>query len=263
MSIQSFKYFFFRYVLRRPFLTAVEDRFGIRFRFKTEDDVGRKIFKRGTYDAEVSDYLMINLHFEPEDVSLDIGANIGWYSLLLHRLMPTSGTIYSFEPDPLNFQLLGENVHLNQADNIVSVNKALSNERDEMKLYRYENKNLGRHSLLAINSSDYVNIETLILDDYLVEQGVDFKKLKFAKIDIEGYEYFALQGAKKTLRHIQCLVCEFEPEHILKGGLNPMDLIDFLIAEGFQAHLIKARKAVPVSTAELLAQAPCDIIWKK
>ncbi|MEM9526041.1 MAG: FkbM family methyltransferase, partial [Bacteroidota bacterium] len=201
--------------------------------------------------------------FQAGDICLDIGANIGWYSLLLHKLMPASGTIYSFEPDPLNYQLLCENLQLNEATNVAPVNNALSNQREVMKLYRYENKNLGRHSLLAINSSDYVDIETLILDDYLAEQGIDFTKLNFAKIDIEGYEYFALQGAKKALAHIQCLVCEFEPDHILKGGLNPTDLIDFLTGEGFQAHLIKANKAVPVSTAELLTQAPCDIIWRK
>jgi len=261
--IQSIKYLFFRFLLRRQFLLGKENRFGLKFKFKIEDVVGRRIFKLGKYERDISDFVANNIEFKDGDIALDIGANIGWYSILLNTLMPESGQIYAFEPDPLNFSLLSENILLNKAGNIHAVNKAISDKKESKKLYLYSNRNLGRHSLLESEQGDGVDVEAVQLDQYLLESHVDLSRVKFAKVDIEGYEFYALSGATKVLDYIECLVCEFVPDRMRQGGVDPQDLINLLENKGFYPSIHKAGQLCSVTSAELLNGPACDIVWLK
>ena len=260
-SIRALKYLLFRYVLRKKFLIAKDDKFGSLLKFKTEDVVGRHIYKRGEYESHISNYLIDEMNFSKGDIALDIGANIGWYSMLLNKLMPESSKIYAFEPDPVNYGLLSENIRLNDAQNVVSVNSALSNKKEIKKLYLYSNKNLGRHSLLDINEGEYVNVETLVLDDYLESENIELSKIKFVKIDIEGYEYFALSGASKVLDHVQCLISEFVPAHMQRGGIEPVLLIELMRGKGFLPNVVVDSELCSISDDDLLNVSACDIIW--
>lgn len=260
-TIQSLKYILNRFILRKPFLVAINNQNGTRLKFKTEDVVGRHIYKRGEYEKHLSDFISKQIDFDEGDVALDVGANIGWYSLLLSKLMPKESTILAFEPDPLNFELLTHNIEQNKAANVVPVNCALSDKKETKKLYRYSNKNLGRHSLLDINEGDFVEVEALVLDDYLNENKIDFSRIKFLKIDIEGYEYFALCGAKKVLSSVKYLISEFVPKHMKKGGVDPGLLIDLLTDKGLKSHVIREGQLIPVDKGELLSRDACDIVW--
>ena len=181
--------------------------------------------------------------------------------MLLNKLMPESSKIYAFEPDPVNYGLLSENIRLNDAQNVVSVNSALSNKKEIKKLYLYSNKNLGRHSLLDINEGEYVNVETLVLDDYLESENIELSKIKFVKIDIEGYEYFALSGASKVLDHVQCLISEFVPAHMQRGGIEPVLLIELMRGKGFLPNVVVDSELCSISDDDLLNVSACDIIW--
>ena len=259
--IKSLKYLLSRYVKRNKFLVAKEDKFGSLFKFKIEDAVGRHIYKRGEYERDISNYLAKKIVFDKDDIALDIGANIGWYSILLNKLMPGGSRIYAFEPDPLNYALLSENLRLNNVKNVVAVNNALSNKKEIKKLYQYSNRNLGRHSLLQINKGDYVEVEALVLDQFMEDNEIDFNKVKFAKIDIEGYEFFALSGASKVLDHIKCLISEFVPGHMQRGGIEPVLIINLMQDKGFSPNVIKNDNVYPISTDELLKSSGCDIVW--
>lgn len=260
-TIQSLKYVINRFILRKPFLIATENQHGTKLKFKTEDVVGRHIYKRGEYEKSLSDFIAKKIIFKEGDVALDIGANIGWYSLLLGKLIPQKSAILAFEPDPLNFELLTHNIKLNSVTNVTPVNCALSDKKEIKKLFRYSNKNLGRHSLLDINEGEFVEVEAVVLDDYLSENKIDFEKVKFIKIDIEGYEYFALCGAKRVLDNVQYLISEFVPKHMKKGGVEPGLLIDLLTEKGLKSHILKEGELVPVAKAELLSKEACDIVW--
>jgi len=260
-SLRSFKYAVNRFILRKPFLIAKADRNGVKLKFKTEDVVGRHVYKRGDYEKHVSDFISDKISFENGDVALDIGANLGWYSLLLARLMPAESVIYAFEPDPMNFELLSHNIKLNDAKNVIAVRCALSDKAELRNLYRYSDKNLGRHSLLNINSPDCVQVRTCVLDDYLAEQSVDVSRIKLAKIDIEGYEYFALRGAKKVIRNVKYMISEFVPQHMRKGGVEPELVIDLLVNAGLKPNLIVDGELVAATKNELAQKDACDIVW--
>lgn len=261
--IQTIKYFVCRYLLRKQYLVAHAKKYSNKLKFKIEDTVGRRIYKNGSYESELSDFINNYLQFNEGDVALDIGANIGWYSLLLDRKMPVGCQIYAFEPDPLNYQLLMFNIQLNGVSKVRAIKNALSNKKEIKKLYRYSNRNLGRHSLLNINTGDFVEVEALVLDDFLQEINIDFNKVKFAKIDIEGYEYFALSGALKVLESINCLISEFVPRYLEHGSVDPVLLINLLEGKGFKSNILKNGALCPITRDELMSGVSFDIIWLK
>ncbi len=262
-TIRSLKYLVNRFILRRQYLTAKDNKYGIRFKFKTEDVVGRHIYKSGEYEKNLSEFVAKCLIFQEGDVALDVGANIGWYSLLLDKLMPDNSLIYAFEPDPLNYELLSSNIKLNSASKVVPVNLALSDKNEIRKLYQYSNNNLGRHSLLDINEGEYVEVETVTLDGYIDLAGIDVGRVKFLKIDIEGYEYFALCGANNVLNHVATVVSEFVPRYMEKGGVEPERFLDLLIDKGFDPHVVRDGVLVSQNKDMLLIEKACDIIWLK
>jgi FkbM family methyltransferase len=261
--IPSAKYLFFRHIFRREFLIAKESRYGSQLKFKTEDAVGRHIFKNSDYEKDLSDFICRHVLFEEGDIALDIGANIGWYSLLLNNLMPEKCQILAFEPDPLNYELLLFNLKLNNASKVLAINCALSEKDEVKKLYRYSSRNLGRHSLLDINEGEYIEVRAFSLDNYIQNNKIGFGRVKFAKMDIEGYEYFALSGALKVLDNVNCLISEFVPARIKSGGIDPMLLIQLLIGRGFKPNLIKDGELSLTTGDELMASNAVDIIWLK
>lgn len=261
---KSFSYFLSRYILRKKYLLAKERKYHSLFKFKTEDVIGRHIYKRGQYETHISDFIANQVLFEPGDIALDIGANIGWYSILFNKLMPAGSKIIAFEPDPLNYELLTQNIALNHAENVQACQFALSNKKETKKLYLYSNKNLGRHSLLDINDdSHFVEVETRVLDDELQNMGINFEDIKIAKIDIEGYEYFALQGAGKVLQNVACVVSEFVPAHMKKGGVKASNLIELMKQNGFKPNMIEQGKLTPLAFDALESIESADLIWMK
>ena len=263
MYVQSIKYFIGRYILRKQYMIANAKKYSNRFKFKVEDVVGRRIYKKGSYESELSDFVNTKIKFGKGDIAIDVGANIGWYSMLLDKKMPDDCQILAFEPDPLNSQLLTFNAHMNGAGKVVIIQKALSDKNETKKLYRYSSRNLGRHSMLDINYEDYIYVETITLDDYLESNNIDISKVKFIKIDIEGYEYFALTGALKTLESVDCLISEFVPRYLKHGGVDPVLLVNLLEGKGFKSNVLENGDIVPIAIDDLLSRESNDIIWLK
>lgn len=261
--IQSIKYAVYRYLLRKKYLIADAQKYSMRLKFRIEDTVGRRIYKQGDYESEISSFIGHHLEFTEGDLALDIGANIGWYSLMLDKIMPAGCQVYAFEPDPLNYQLLLTNLQLNTANKVNAIQKAVAEKKEIKKLYRYSNKNLGRHSLLDINEGDFVEVEAVVLDDFFAANNIDINKVKFAKIDVEGYEYFALLGAVKVLESIDCLVAEFVPKHMENGGVDPELVVGLLESKGFKSNKMTGGILKPVSRDELLSGHACDVVWLK
>ncbi len=85
---RSIYYLFLRWVIRKNYLlVSVPDR-GLRFKFKTEDALGRMLFKRRECEPGVTQCFMNNVRLEENDVVLDVGANIGWYAVLFNKYSP-------------------------------------------------------------------------------------------------------------------------------------------------------------------------------
>ena len=259
--MRGLQYLIIRYLLRRSHLLAKCNYFGARFKCKTEDVIGRHLFKKGVHEKENTDYIIKHIKLEDGELALDIGANIGWFSVLLSKLASDEARIFAFEPEPSNFELLEHNLKQNECANVVAVNKGVSDKDGVMSLYLHPDKNRGRHSLIPDSSLRKIEVDIVSLDSFF--NATPPGKIRFLKIDIEGYEYFAFKGAQKLLAHVPMILMEYSP-HLYNIGFTNDDLLDTLMDLSFRPHLMSSEDIVEVDRKTLLdRQDQFDIFWMK
>jgi FkbM family methyltransferase len=210
-----------------------------------------KLFLNGVYEQFESE--LVNKEIRPGDVVLDLGANIGYYTLIFARRVGSGGRVYAFEPDPASFAILKTNVALNGYTNVVLVNKAVSDETRSSRLYLSEVNN-GDHRIFdSHDGRKSVAVENVRLDDYFKDRD---PRVDFIKMDIQGAEWAALQGMAELLgknRKVK-MITEFEPVSLKGFGVEPSDYLKLLCANGFSLYEVNENKkeVLPVSIPYLL-----------
>ncbi len=167
------------------------------------------------------------------DTVIDVGANVGYYTILASRLVGERGRVYAFEPDPTSFALLEQNVRVNGARNVVLEQKALSNENGTLQLYLAE-KNKGDHRIYQTEEDrPSVDVETVRLDDYLADVG---GTVDFVKIDTQGAEAVIIAGMPETIRANPGIVMavEFWPEGLLALETTAEGMLEELRGHDFR-----------------------------
>lgn len=184
----------------------------------------------------------------------DIGANIGYYSMLAAQLVGPSGKIYAFEPDDRNFTYLVHNIKQNGFSGIIiPMKKAVSNYTGDTKIYLDE-INPGDNSLFKRpTSGDITKVQTIALDEFFLD-GI---KPDVIKMDIEGAEFLALEGMKRLLTNKKSVMfIECNPSMIQASGASINDLIDKLVSLNFTVKMINESK-------QTLETADPDLISRK
>jgi FkbM family methyltransferase len=156
---------------------------------------------------------------KPGQTVLDIGANIGYYTLIAAKLAGPAGKVYAFEPDPDNFALLKKNTETNGYANAVLVNKAVSDKTKTAKLF-LNKTNKGDHRLYdSKDGRSFISIQTVKMDDFFKKTD---KKINFIKMDIQGSEAGAMEGLKILIRKNPRLklITEFWPYGINQAGYS-------------------------------------------
>ena len=263
MNLQPVKYFLNRFVLRRDSLVA-NARYDLRMHVKAEDVVGRHIYKYGAHEPGATAFLTKTLEFRDGDVAIDIGANIGWYSLVLDRLAGDKRVdIYSFEPEPTNFELLERNVLENAATHVRPQARAVADAPGEMTMYLFKKSNRGRHSLLASEGTDTVQVSTLTLDEFWESADLGERVPRFIKLDIEGFELMALRGGTRVVARCPLVMLEYSPELMRAASVDPGELIRVMLNLGFVPHVLQADELAPADPEELIQGAQqVDLFWK-
>lgn len=157
----------------------------------------------------------------PGDTVIDVGANVGYYTLLASRIVGDAGRVYAFEPDPDSFAILQDNVRLLGADNVVAEQKALSDGPGTLKLYLAD-ENKGDHRIFQVKGEDRpsVDVEAVAFDTYFAGKGA----VHFIKIDTQGAEAAIIKGMHKTLRSPKNrdlrLIIEFWPSGLAEFGAD-------------------------------------------
>lgn len=221
-------------------------------------------------DATVSQELIVTKGWEPfetilftklikpRSIVVDIGAHIGWYTLIAAMQVGSDGKVYSFEPNPKNFSLLSKNVKVNNYKNVVLVNKAVSNITGPANLYLNKH-NTGDHRLFTTdNTQEHVTVHSVTLDEYFKQQAVT---IDLIKMDIQGFEMHALLGTEDILRKNKKMkiITEFQPEYIAKSGSNPADFLKLIRKYGFMIYTIdesKRKLTLVTSDKKLLDSYP-------
>ena len=169
---------------------------------------------------------------------VDVGANIGKYTLFFSSMVGKRGKVISIEPEPKNFEILEENTRLNALENVVLKKIACSNKEGYAKLY-LNKKNPGGHSLVSKKGRENIIVRSRKLDNVIKEENI--KNIDLIKIDVEGAEKEVLEGAKHILKKDKPLII-FEAlnrkklsqikEFLFKYGYS----IEFIEASNFLAH---------------------------
>ena len=169
------------------------------------------------------------------DVVIDVGANIGYYTLIFAQLVGKSGTVISFEPEPKNFSILKKNVEINNYKNVILEQKIVSRKNEISKLFLAESGIVGHHTNSSKNSKNFIEIESITLDDYTKKLNLS-NKIKFIKIDVEGAEPNVLYGAENILKENSKLkiFTEFNREIIKKYNLDPDEMLSLLEKNNFE-----------------------------
>jgi len=167
------------------------------------------------------------------DVAFDVGANVGFYTILLAHAVGQSGQVIAFEPNPESFLHLQDNLELNTSRNVRAIRMALGDTDGEAWLY--EGQENGDSSLVAQppgTAFDRRVVETAAGDSFR-----DAHKLpvpRVVKVDVEGYEYHVLQGLRFTLARPECqlLCCEIHPA-LLPKPIGPDEILSLVGSLGF------------------------------
>ena len=168
---------------------------GLRFRVRPRDAVGRTIMRRRAYEPQMTDWLLANLGKGSQGIFVDVGANLGWFTLQAARHERVQRVV-AIEPDAVNHGLLQANISRNPSRAPVdAVLCALGAASGLARLQRYKGSNLGRHSLLKDygHGGSWVPIERL--DELLQRMQLAEAPIAAMKIDVEGYEPLVLAGA--------------------------------------------------------------------
>lgn len=161
------------------------------------------------------------------DIAVDVGAHNGVETLQLSRLVGDKGQVFSFEPETKNFELLKKNVEKNNLKNITLVNKAVGNETAEKFLAL--GKDSATHKLIEkTNLQNSILVKCTRLDDVT-------KKIDFAKIDAEGFDFHVLLGMGDLINNPDLrIIIEFQPKVLRESGTDPVKMLEFLKENSFK-----------------------------
>jgi FkbM family methyltransferase len=218
----------------------------------------------------VSSTLFLTQVYEPEetrlvvrllkqgDVFVDLGANIGYFDLIASGAVGSTGKVFAFEPDPTNLRLLRRNVEVNGCANVFVEPKAVTDTNRSVTLY-LSSVNHGDHRIFASSDDSESNegrprsslpVDAVALDSYFPPGS----RVDLIKMDVQGAEYFALQGMKRLLRenrHV-VLMLEFWPHGLRETGVAPLAFLQELLDLGFVPHRLIEDELSPVSPSEAL-----------
>lgn len=157
---------------------------------------------------------------EKSSVVFDIGANIGLYSLVTANLKGPKNKIYAFEPIEENQYYIEHNIKLNKFKNIKLIPMAVGDKESKLKIY-LANNSIGTHSAGKVTSNS-VEIDQTTIDSFSKQENV---VPDLIKMDIEGYEAYAINGGINTLKkHKPTLLIEFDTRLIKSCGSDPQKL---------------------------------------
>jgi FkbM family methyltransferase len=196
--------------------------------------VGARLRRRGIWSAAETD--LCKREIREGMRAVDVGANIGYFTLLFARLVGPTGHVYAFEPEPRNFELLQRNVARNRYTTVTAVPRAVSRASGSQQLFKSPD-NLGDHRLAhGPTGREWVEVSVVALDEFFAADA----RVDFIKLDIQGAECGALHGARALLKrsHPVCLITEFWPAGIRAFGDDPEQYLQELSALGFRLSII-------------------------
>ncbi|MBC8276337.1 MAG: FkbM family methyltransferase [Chloroflexi bacterium] len=194
--------------------------------------IGTLLFLQGEYaSARVSE---IREAVKEGDTVIDIGANIGYFTVLLASLVGPEGKVYAFEPDPRNFHLLQRTVERNGWTHVIVEQKAVSSEAGESLLY--QTREWTANTLTPGEHISTVKVQVVTLDGFLSAE----HDVSFIKMDMDGAEPLAISGMAQLIQRSPNLrvLAEYQPGCLKRYLSSPLDFITIAEQHGLKLAAI-------------------------
>jgi len=207
---------------------------GLRYSGNTRDVIQRYIYLFGVWEPDLSAWL--RRHLTPGSTVIDVGANIGYYSMLAASTVGPDGKVIAIECLPSIAQSLRTNLELNGLNNIAVQAVAVGETGGSIDVYRAPEGNLGQSSTKAGAYEATVQMKSL---DEIVEKHAE--QISFIKIDVEGDELRVLRGARRTLEALPrgaAILVEVTPAMLAARGDDTGRLAEILPPDAFEAFVI-------------------------
>ena len=193
---------------------------------------------------EDSDFSMIAKLIKPGHTVLDIGGNIGFYSLSLAKQFPTS-QFHAFEPLPKTFAQLKRNLEMNNLKNVNIYNFGFSNEKNTLTFYFYPegSGNASSARLSDRDSVEEVTCSVITVDEFVKDNTL---KVDFIKCDVEGAELLVFQGANAVLdTHRPIVFSEILRKWSKKFDYDPNEIFQLFRSKNYGAYTCAKGELVP------------------
>ncbi len=208
--------------------------------------IGRIIYFCGFYEKAETEF--ISDIIKKDDVCVDIGANFGYYTLLMAS-KAIEGKVYSFEPVPLYFHLLSCNAIINNFNNVILNKWAVSNINGEAEFFIPSD---GAYASLKDTKRKpqlkKIKVPLVTLDKYIEDNHVN--RVDFIKIDVEGAEKLVLEGASKLLgdnkKRPRLMMIELSACNLKAFDTNIRDILVYMKEKfGYESFILYKKKIIP------------------
>jgi FkbM family methyltransferase len=202
------------------------------------EDVGRVIHYLGRFEPAETE--LFGRVIGAEDVCLDVGANVGYFSLLMAQ-RASRGSVHSFEPQPLTANLLRASLELNGSSNVF-VNQCAVGDREGTVSFSKSKDSAysSMHDTKRRPVEEQLTVPMVTLDDYLEKRGVG--RVSVIKVDVEGAEDMVVKGAARLLaapeRRPRLVMLELYDPNLEVFGKNISDVVEAMRGFGYAPHVI-------------------------
>ncbi|MBW8091877.1 MULTISPECIES: FkbM family methyltransferase [Streptomyces] len=240
----------------RPLHRMARTRFGATFAVDTQDLIQRYLYLFGVWEPHMTRWLQRRL--QPGDVFVDVGANIGYYSVLASRLVGRNGKVVSVEASPAFHRILLRHAQRNGCANIRAVNAAVSDRDELLTFILASSRNMGANSIVPYDgpAESTFQIAARPLPALLTEE--EITRARVIKIDVEGAEGGVVRGLLPLLGRVRPdaeLTVEVTPQRMAELGESVDDLLDAVRAHGFHVYHL-ANDYAAGSYPDALRRAP-------
>lgn len=248
----------------QPRIRRARTRFGATFLTDTQDLIQRYIYVFGVWEPHLTRWLERRLR--PGDVFVDVGANIGYYSLLASRLVGEEGAVVALEASPDFHRVLLKQVAINGCGNVRAVNAAISDREEMLTFILASSHNMGANSIVpyAGKAESTFEVAAQPLSDVLTPD--EIARARVIKVDVEGAEGAVVRGLVPLLDRLRPdveLAIEVTPQRMLELGDSADELLDALQASGFHMYRLQNDYAASRYPAALRRTSEVPVRWRE
>lgn len=234
---------------------------GMAFLVQPAIPLGWHVAFFGTYEPELREIFRAVL--PPGGVALDIGANVGWHTLLMARLVGANGRVMAAEANPSVRTHLQDNLNLNRFRQVEVIPYAIANSEELVEFYgpNRDDANSGSGYVITGGVNEHqrptIRVETRRLDAVVSSAQLD--RLDLIKIDVEGLEWPVLQGGQQTIAKFRPhIIFEYNSAYSSRGGGDPRAIAEFFRLHRYRLFTIGRTWATAIETKNW---PDCTEIW--